>query len=70
MMNPDLSQRLMTDTIFIPIVVHVIYNNANQNVADVNILKQIEVLNKDFARLNADTTKTPSSFRNLAKACR
>jgi hypothetical protein len=67
LLNPNIAQRQGNDTIIIPIVVHVIYNNSIQNVSDANIIKQIEVLNKDFARLNSDTTKTPSSFRNLAK---
>ena len=67
LLNPNSAQRQGNDTIIIPIVVHVIYNTSNQNVSEANILKQIEVLNKDFARLNSDTTKTPSSFRNLAK---
>lgn len=65
--TPNNTNREMIDTITIPIVVHVIYNNALQNVSEANILKQIEVLNSDFARLNSDTNKTPNQFKSIAK---
>src|SRR5690606_15991195 len=45
----------------IPVVVHVVYNNAQQNIDDSLIFNQIEVLNRDFGRKNADT----SSIRNI-----
>jgi hypothetical protein len=38
----------------IPVVVHVVYFNATQNISDAQILSQIDVLNADFRRLNAD----------------
>ncbi len=38
----------------IPVVVHVVYNNTSQNVSDAQIQSQIDVLNADFRRLNAD----------------
>lgn len=40
--------------ITIPVVVHVIYSNNNENISDAQILSQIEVLNEDFRRTNAD----------------
>jgi len=40
--------------ITIPVVVHVIWNTANQNVSDDQIYSQIDVLNADFRLLNAD----------------
>jgi len=46
----------------IPVVVHVVYNNATQNISDAQILTQIDVLNKDFAKMNADAANTPSIF--------
>lgn len=48
-------------------MVHVIYKDESQNVSETKILNQIEVLNKDFARLNTDTNKTPNSFKSLAQ---
>jgi len=52
--------------ITIPIVVHVIYNTSNQNISDAQIQSQIDVLNQDYRRLNADTANTPSDFKSVA----
>src|SRR5689334_12949614 len=48
--------------ITIPVVVHVIYNINIQNIPDAQIYSQMDVLNKDYARLNSDTTLTPAAF--------
>jgi hypothetical protein len=50
----------------IPVVVHVLYNNATQNISDAQIQSQITVLNNDFRRLNADKSNTPSTFNGVA----
>ena len=44
--------------ITIPVVVHVIYSNANENISDAQILSQIQVLNDDFRRMNSDANNT------------
>lgn len=50
----------------IPVVIHVLYNTAAQNITDAQIQSQITVLNEDFRRLNADRVNTPSSFTSVA----
>lgn len=55
--------------IIIPVVVHVVYNSAQQNISDAQILSQIDVLNQDYRRLNADTSKTPLVFQPVAADC-
>jgi hypothetical protein len=50
----------------IPVVVHVLYNTTAQNISDAQIRSQIDVLNEDFRRLNADKVNTPSAFSGLA----
>ncbi|MBL4656646.1 MAG: hypothetical protein JKX73_01505, partial [Flavobacteriales bacterium] len=50
----------------IPVVVHVVYANATENVPDEQIFSQIEVLNEDFRRLNADTGDTPDVWKGIA----
>ncbi len=52
-------------TKIIPVVFHVVYNNASQNVSDAQLLQQLTALNKDYRRLNADTINDPSVFRQL-----
>ena len=50
----------------IPVVVHVIYNSSEQNISDAQVQSQIDVLNEDYARLNADASQTPSVFQVYA----
>jgi len=57
------------ELIRIPVVVHVIYHSSSENISDAQIQSQIDVLNQDYQRLNADTVKTPSFFRASAANC-
>lgn len=51
------------DTIYrIPVVVHIIYTNASENLADSVVHSQIDVLNKAYRRNNADTSITRNEF--------
>jgi hypothetical protein len=53
----------------IPVVVHVVYFNSTQNISDAQIQSQLDVLNADFRRLNADAGNTPSAFQGIAADC-
>ena len=57
---------LRTGLIRIPVVVHVVYKTAAQNISDAQIQSQIDVLNQDFRRLNADAASTPAAFAGVA----
>lgn len=50
----------------IPVVVHVIWTDNDQNISDAQVLSQIDVLNEDFRRLNADSSLTRPEFDSLA----
>jgi hypothetical protein len=50
----------------IPVIVHVIYKTDAQNLSDEQIKSQIDALNRDFRRTNADTVNTPSRFKPFA----
>lgn len=52
------------DTYTIDVVVHIVYQNEEQNLHDSLIYDQIQVLNEDFSRTNADTTATREVFRD------
>ncbi|GIV23045.1 MAG: hypothetical protein KatS3mg025_0704 [Bacteroidia bacterium] len=54
------------NVITIPVVVHIVYRTASENITDAQVQSQIDVLNEDFRRLNADTTNTPSLFAGVA----
>ncbi|MEY4903495.1 MAG: hypothetical protein RLZZ292_1310 [Bacteroidota bacterium] len=49
----------------IPVVVHVLWNTAVQNISDAQIQSQIDALNADYQALNADKANTPSVFASL-----
>jgi hypothetical protein len=50
----------------IPVVFHVVYNTAAQNISDAQCIAQLNQLNLDFAHLNTDATNTPAAFSGLA----
>ncbi len=52
--------------ITIPVVVHVVHRTAAENISDAQIFSQIDSLNKDFRKLNADTSNTPTVFQGVA----
>jgi hypothetical protein len=59
-------------TFSIPIVVHVIHNGepvgSGLNISDAQIMSQIDVLNKDYKRLNDDRVNTPPEFAGVASS--
>lgn len=50
----------------IPVVFHIIYTTAYGNIPDSQVVDQIKILNKEFNRLQADTSLTPLAFKPLA----
>jgi Pregnancy-associated plasma protein-A len=55
-----------TGVTVIPVVVHVVFNTAAQNISDAQIHSQITILNQDYRKTNSDVSKTPSVFAPLA----
>lgn len=52
--------------ITIPVVFHVVYNTASQNISNALIQAQLNQLNLDYSRTNSDWTNTPSVFQPFA----
>lgn len=56
-----------TEVVTIPVVFHILYKDASQNISDAQINSQLAVLNADFRKLNADfNSVVPAAFRPLA----
>lgn len=53
----------------IPVVVHLIQSSSTPTISDARVISQIEVLNEDFRKLNADTTNIPMVFQSVAADC-
>ena len=54
-----------SDIKIIPVVFHIIYNTPEQNLHDSVISNQLEILNRDFAHNNADTSFLRSIFNGI-----
>lgn len=63
--NPNKKRVVVT----IPVVVHVVYNTTAQNISDAQIQSQMNILNADFRKLNADASLIPSLFQGVAADC-
>jgi hypothetical protein len=50
----------------IPMVFHVIHENGNENISDEQIYDAIAVLNRDFRKLNPDTSDIIDAFAGIA----
>jgi hypothetical protein len=64
------AQRQQSGPYKIPVVIHIVHNGEPEgvgtNLSDEQILSQIDVLNNDFQRLNADAVNTPIEFVPVA----
>ena len=54
--------RLVNGVIEIPVVVHVLYRLASENISDAQVQSQIDILNEDFNNTNADRNTVPAEF--------
>ena len=60
--SPQAGQRIL---VTIPVVFHVVYKITAQNISDAKLQSQIDILNEDFRKLNADFSSVPSAFQGL-----
>lgn len=49
----------------IPVVFHVLHNGGVENISDAQILDQMNILNRDYQKLNADTSVVVAPFKNM-----
>jgi hypothetical protein len=59
------AQRAMRKLITIPVVVHVVYNKAAENITKSQINSQITVLNRDYRATNPDKSNVPAPWQSL-----
>ena len=64
--NQQISSRAVVK---IPVVVHIVWKNAEENISDAQIQSQIDVLNQDFRKKNIDAKDVPGSFKTVAADC-
>jgi hypothetical protein len=64
--NHDNQNARLANIIKIPVVVHVLYRTTQENISQAQIQSQIDVLNADFRKLNADFSSTVAQFQPIA----
>ncbi len=57
--------RTLRRTVTIPMVVHIVFRTAAENISDAQVQSQIDVLNTDFRATNPDTSKVPTVWGGL-----
>ncbi|MEM9024633.1 MAG: M43 family zinc metalloprotease, partial [Bacteroidota bacterium] len=65
--NGSAQSRKMDDLIIVPVVVHVMYNDCENNISNAQVVDAMRVLNEDFRRRNADASDTRDIFKDLAE---
>lgn len=55
-----------TGVVEIPVVVHVVYSDAVGNISDAQVQSQIDALNRDYRKRNADAANIPAVWSQLA----
>ena len=55
--------------ITIPVIVHILYHSSAENISDAQIFSQIDVLNRDYRKSNADTALIPHYYSTMAADC-
>lgn len=53
----------------VPVVFHVVYKTAAQNISTARINEQIQILNEDYRKLNSDINLVPAVWQGLAADC-
>lgn len=64
----NIQGRFAQDSVYtIPVIVHVVHNGdavgSNENISAAQVYSQIDILNRDFRRLNPDTGNAPAAFQ-------
>lgn len=54
------------ETYIIPVVFHIIHQNGVENISDEQVFDQMEILNRDYRKRNADTLLTMDEFKPIA----
>ena len=58
-------RKAKSSLIKIPVVVHVVYKQASENISDAQVKSQIAALNRDYQSKNADKSKVPAPWKGL-----
>lgn len=52
--------------VYIPVVVHIVYNTSEENISNERVFQQLDALNRDFRAINSDKSNIAASFTGMA----
>jgi PKD repeat protein len=58
-----------TKKYIIPIVFHILHENGIENISDAQVIDQVKILNRDYNKLNADTSGVQDEFKDIIANC-
>ena len=65
--KPNAGTEKLTGVVYtIPVVFHIIHNNGSENISDAQVQDALNILNRDYRKLNADTSAIVSAFQGDA----
>ncbi len=65
--KPNPGTEKLTGVIYtIPVVFHIIHNNGSENISDAQVQDALNILNRDYRKLNADTSQIVAAFQGDA----
>lgn len=67
--NLEDSRSATPPTYIIPVVFHIIHDYNFENISDAQVMDAVAILNRDFRKLNADTSQIIAPFDTLAIDC-
>jgi hypothetical protein len=65
----DTQLKMMASTFTIPVVFHILHLGGAENISDAQINDAVAVMNRDFAKKNADTTSIIAQYKPIAADC-
>lgn len=54
------------EVLIIPVVFHILHEYGNENISDAQVYDAVNIMNRDFRKLNADTNLINTEFKNIA----
>ena len=64
------NNKMSNHVYIIPVVFHVLHLNGTENISDLQILDQMNILNRDFRKLNSDTSAIIAPYQAVASDSR
>lgn len=61
--------RTSNQVYIIPLVFHILHNYGPENITDAQVIRAVEILNRDYRKMNADTQYAYSGFRSIIADC-